>query len=122
MAAGLVLVVTAALDLLGRLPSPEPALAGWGAAVVPVFVPLALRPGLALAAISLGADHGTLVVAVGVAVAAAVAVGASAARATADPAGESAVGGRVWRWVVGFTAVVLAVVAVALVVDGIYTV
>jgi hypothetical protein len=117
-----VLAVTAGVDLIGRVPKPEPALGGWRAALVPVFVPLALRPGLALAAVSLGADHGAVVVGASVAIAGGLAVAAKAARATADPGGGSAVGSRIWRWVVGFTAVVLALVAVALVVDGIYTV
>src|SRR5262249_45009988 len=62
IAAALVVVVTGVLDLLGRVPSPEPGLPGLGGALVPVFVPLVLRPALALMAVSVAADHGVAAV------------------------------------------------------------
>ena len=44
LAAGIVAVLTGAADLLRRPPSPEPALAGRRAALVPVAIPLVARP------------------------------------------------------------------------------
>jgi small neutral amino acid transporter SnatA (MarC family) len=99
-------------DLVRRPPSPEPALAGWRAALVPVAVPLVLRPALILAAVSAHADRGT-----GVVVAAlAVAVTALSAAATAPTAGAS---GRALRWAARLTAAVLVATSVLLVVDGV---
>ena len=72
IAAGFVVVVGAIVDL-ARRPDPDgPALAGRGAAVVPVAFPLLLRPDLGALAISGGADPGVgwavLVLAVAMAV------------------------------------------------------
>ncbi|MGH9234285.1 MAG: hypothetical protein ACRD0R_13235, partial [Acidimicrobiales bacterium] len=99
-------------DLVRRPPSPEPALAGWRAALVPVAVPLVLRPALILAAVSAHADRGTGVVVVALAVA----VTALSAAATAPTAGAS---GRALRWAARLTAAVLVATSVLLVVDGV---
>lgn len=112
IAAGAVAAIVGGADLVRRPPSPEPALAGWRAALVPVAVPLVLRPALILAAVSAHADRGT-----GVVVAAlAVAVTALSAAATAPTAGAS---GRALRWAARLTAAVLVATSVLLVVDGV---
>jgi small neutral amino acid transporter SnatA (MarC family) len=61
LAAGIVAVLAGAADLLRRSPSPEPALAGWRAALVPVAIPLVARPALVVMALGAGADRGVLV-------------------------------------------------------------
>jgi small neutral amino acid transporter SnatA (MarC family) len=57
MAAGMVVVVTGAFALLTPPPSPDPALAGWGRAVVPIAFPLLFTPGLAMLAVSASVDR-----------------------------------------------------------------
>jgi small neutral amino acid transporter SnatA (MarC family) len=112
IAAGAVAAIVGGADLVRRPPSPEPALAGWRAALVPVAVPLVLRPALVLAGVSAHADRG-----IGVVVAAlAVAVTALSAAATAPTAGAS---GRAMRWGARLTAAVLVATSVLLVVDGV---
>jgi small neutral amino acid transporter SnatA (MarC family) len=112
IAVGAVAAIAGGADVVRRPPSPEPALAGWGAALVPVAVPLVLRPALILAGVSAHADRGT-----GVVVAAlAVAVTALSAAATAPTSGAS---GRALRWAARLTAAVLVATSVLLVVDGV---
>ncbi|MCX7622126.1 MAG: hypothetical protein N2037_15005, partial [Acidimicrobiales bacterium] len=65
IAAGIVVGVAALADLFRRPPSPEPAQPGWGAALVPVAVPLVARPALLVLAVSAGADRGAGVVIAG---------------------------------------------------------
>ncbi len=113
----LIVVVTAIIDLVGRVPSPDPGLPGLGGGLVPVLIPLVLRPGLALLALSVAADHG-----VGpVAVAAALIVLATLEAASTAPAASSR-----WRPVARWTMAVLAVVAIAagiaMAVDGVFDV
>ena len=117
IAAGLVLLVAGGRDLIGRPPAAEPALRGWQAAIVPVALPLLLRPELAVLAIAAVADDG---VAVTVAAAAlAVALVVISAWAPADPAPVPA---RVRDWLARLTAVALVAVAVAIALDGIFAV
>jgi small neutral amino acid transporter SnatA (MarC family) len=112
IAVGAVAAIVGVADLVRRPPSPEPALAGWGAALVPVTVPLVLRPALILAGVSAHADRGA-----GVVVAAlAVAVTALSAAATAPTRGAS---GRAVRWAARLTAAALVATSVLLVVDGV---
>ena len=61
IAAGIVAALAGAVDLFRRPPAPEPALAGWRAALVPVAVPLVARPALLVLALGAGADSGVLV-------------------------------------------------------------
>jgi small neutral amino acid transporter SnatA (MarC family) len=112
IAAGTVAVIAGGADLVRRPPSPEPALAGWGAALVPVAAPLVVRPALILAGVSAHADRGIGVVVVALAIA----VAALAATATAPTSGAS---GRALRWAARLTAAALVATSVLLVVDGV---
>jgi small neutral amino acid transporter SnatA (MarC family) len=112
LAVGALALVAGVADLVRRPPSPEPALAGWGAALVPVAVPLVLRPALVLGAVSAGADVGGGLVAAALVVA----TGALAGLATVP---ESGAGDRATRWASRLTAAVLVAASVLLVVDGI---
>jgi small neutral amino acid transporter SnatA (MarC family) len=58
IAAGLVALLTGLADLFRRPPSPEPALSGRRAALVPVAIPLVARPALIVVAFGSGADRG----------------------------------------------------------------
>jgi len=60
-AAGVVAIVTGVADFFRRPPSPDPALPGRRAALVPVAFPLVARPALLIVALGAGADHGVLV-------------------------------------------------------------
>jgi small neutral amino acid transporter SnatA (MarC family) len=115
IAAGAVAAIAGALDLLRRPPSAEPALGGWGAALVPVAVPLVIRPALVLGAVSAQADRGLGVVAAALLVG----VGALAAAAAIPITGA---GGRVARWAGALTGAVLTATSVLLVVDGVLAV
>jgi hypothetical protein len=113
----LVVVVTAIIDLTGRVPSPDPGLPGLGGALVPVLVPIVLRPGLALLALSVGADHGVVPVVLGGLLVVAGTIGAGAiAPLTPGPA-RTAV-----RWTMAVLAVVAIAAGIALAVDGIFDV
>jgi small neutral amino acid transporter SnatA (MarC family) len=116
IAAGIVAALTGAIDVFRRPPGPEPALAGWRAALVPVAVPLVARPALIVLALGAGADSGVLV-AVG---AMAVGVGLLTAVAAAWPL----VGprGRVLRWATRLLALGLVASGVLLALDGILAV
>jgi small neutral amino acid transporter SnatA (MarC family) len=114
IAAGAVALVVGAADLIRRPPSPEPALPGWRAALVPVAVPLTLRPALILLAVSADADRGAGVVA------AALAVAVAALALTAAP--SDGVGGRVLMWAARVTAAALVATSVLLLVDGVLAV
>jgi small neutral amino acid transporter SnatA (MarC family) len=113
--AGLVAIAVALRDVLGPPPSSEPALAGWGAALVPVAVPLVLRPVLGVLAVSGGVDVGAGPVVVSVVAAVAVA----AVVAGLVPADDAGVGGRLRRWGAELAAVVLLAAGAGLTVEGI---
>jgi hypothetical protein len=115
IAAGAVAAAVGLVDLVRRPPSAEPALGGWRAALVPVAIPLVVRPALVLAAIGAQADRGLGVVA------AALLVGvAGLAAATALPA--AGVGPRVGRWVAALVGAAAAAAGVLLVIDGVLAV
>jgi small neutral amino acid transporter SnatA (MarC family) len=113
IAAGVVGVLGAAVDLFRPAPEPEPALPGRRAAIVPVAVPLVIRPALLVLAMSAVADHAAWVLVASLAVA----VGALLAVAALTSA--DGVVGRVLRWASRLAAIVLAAASVVLVVNGI---
>jgi small neutral amino acid transporter SnatA (MarC family) len=116
IAAGIVAGVAGIADMLLRPPSPEPALPGWRAALVPVAVPLVARPALLMVALGAGADRGVPVVAGAVATGVALLTALAAASLTDGP------NGRVLRWAGRLAAAGLVACAVALTVDGIFDV
>jgi small neutral amino acid transporter SnatA (MarC family) len=116
VAAGIVAGVAGIADMLLRPPSPEPALPGWRAALVPVAVPLVARPALLMVALGAGADRGVPVVAGAVATSVALLTALAAASLTDGP------NGRVLRWAGRLAAAGLVACAVALTVDGIFDV
>ena len=110
--AGVLALLLGAHDLFRRPPSPDPALPGRRAALVPVAFPLVARPALLVMALGAGADCSVLVpfaaLAAGVA-----ALSLLAARAP---------GGRGLRWAARLLAVGLVVCGVLLAIDGILAV
>jgi small neutral amino acid transporter SnatA (MarC family) len=116
VAAGAVAAVGGAIDLFRRPPSPEPALAGWRAALVPVAIPLVARPILVVLALSAGADRGVLVAAAGMATGVALLSGLTAWWSVDGP------GGRALRWASRLLAAVLVAGGVILAVDGVFDV
>ncbi len=121
IAAGLVVALTAVLDLVRRDPVPVVVPDGPVGVLVPLAWPLALRPAgavLALAAGAAGAGVGVVVgAALAVGLAAAVAAGRAAGRGERGPEG-----GPVPRGVGALVAVVGASAAVDLLVDGVLAV
>lgn len=114
VAAGLVLILGAARDLLMGPPSAEPSLPGDKAALVPVALPMLIRPHVAVLAVSVGASDGLAPLALGTVVMAVVAVW------MARP-----IEGVEARWVgwLGVAASVTAVcIGVALAVEGVFSV
>jgi small neutral amino acid transporter SnatA (MarC family) len=61
VAAGIVAAIAGVADLFRRPPPPEPSLAGWRAALVPVALPVVTRPALVVLALGAGADQDLLV-------------------------------------------------------------
>ena len=116
IAAGTVAAIAGAIAFVRPAPSPEPALPGRGAALVPVAVPLVAAPALVFLALSAHADRGAGVVALALAIA----VGVLAIIATGVRVGG--VSGRTLRWVTRATAAAAVVAAVLLVVDGVFAV
>jgi hypothetical protein len=115
VAAGLVLVGAVVRDVVRRPPDPDPALAGWGAAIVPVAVPFVVRPEIGVLAISVGAVEGTWVV-----LAASAALVGLMGLAASTPAGKLPT--HITRWASWLSTTLVAVVGVALTVEGIYAV
>ena len=112
LAAGMVAVVAGAADLLRRPPSPEPALDGWKAALVPVAVPLVARPALVVMAFGAGADRTVLVVLAAMTAGVALLI---ALTAWGSPDGT---GGRTLNWTRRIFAAGLIACGVLLAVDG----
>jgi small neutral amino acid transporter SnatA (MarC family) len=112
LAAGIVAVLAGAADFFRRPPAPEPALAGWRAAIVPVAVPAIARPALLVMALGAGADRGVPVTAA--AMAAAVVSTVFTVRWAAERPG-----GRVVRWVGALLAASLVACGALLGVDGV---
>jgi small neutral amino acid transporter SnatA (MarC family) len=117
LAAALVIAVTGVVDLVGRVPNPEPGLSGLGAAFVPVFVPLVLRPALAILAVSAAADHGVLPVALG-----AVLVGLGTVGAAVVAPVDAGVRHTVSRWTMALLAAITVALAIAMAIDGVFDV
>jgi small neutral amino acid transporter SnatA (MarC family) len=113
IAAGIVAGLAGAADLFRRPPPPEPALAGWRAALIPVAIPVAARPALLLLALGAGAERGVLVSAGAMAIAIALLIGLTAGGPTEGP------GGRVLRWAGRLLAAALVACGVILAVDGV---
>ena len=113
IAAGVLAALAGAADLFRRPPPPEPALAGWSAALVPVAIPAVARPALLVLALGAGADEGVLVSAGAMATGVALLTGL----AVAWP-GEGH-GGRVLRWTGRLLAAGLVAAGVVLAVDGV---
>jgi small neutral amino acid transporter SnatA (MarC family) len=116
IAAGVVAALAGIFDLFRRPPSPEPALDGRRAALVPVAVPAVARPALLVLALGAGADSGVLV-SVG-----AMAIGVAALTALAAGVPPGGPRGRVLRWAARLLAVGLVVLGVLLALDGVLAV
>jgi multiple antibiotic resistance protein len=114
IAAGGVAVLAGAFDLFRRPPAPEPALAGWRAALVPVAVPVVARPALVVIALGAGAEAGLAVTA------AAIAIGVAALSILAARCPASGPAGRVLRWAGRLLATGLVACGVLLAIDGIF--
>jgi len=112
LAAGLIAVVVGVADVFRRPPSPEPALAGWRAALVPVAFPLVARPTLLVVALGAGADRSAVLAL------AAMAIGVAALTALAawsPPDGRRA---RTLRWTARALSLGLAACGAVLAIDG----
>jgi small neutral amino acid transporter SnatA (MarC family) len=105
-AAGVVAILTGVVDFFRRPPSPDPALPGRRAALVPVAYPLVARPALLILALGAGADHSVLVTLV------AMALGVAAIAALP----------RLPRWTVRVLAAGLVACGVLLGIDGVLSV
>jgi small neutral amino acid transporter SnatA (MarC family) len=113
IAAGIVAGLAGATDLFRRPPAPEPALAGWRAALIPVAIPVVARPALLVLALGAGADEGVLPGAAAMAIGIALLTGLAAGCPTEGP------GGRVLRWTGRLLAVGLVACGVILAIDGV---
>jgi small neutral amino acid transporter SnatA (MarC family) len=113
IAAGIVAALAGAADLFRRPPPAEPALAGWGAALIPVAIPVVARPALLVLALGTGADRGGLVTAAAMATGVALLTGLVVACPT-----EGA-GGRLLWWVSRLLAAGLVAAGILLAVDGV---
>jgi small neutral amino acid transporter SnatA (MarC family) len=116
LAAGVVAGVAGAVTLVRPAPSPGPALDGRRAALIPVAIPLVVRPALVFLALSAHADRGVPVVAAALTLSLAALVAVVARVRSED------LGGPVVTWAARATAAVLVATSVLLVVDGIYSV
>lgn len=117
LAAGAVLLLGAAMNLLGPTPSPDPALPGWRAGLVPVAVPALVRPDVFLVALTVAADHGvapTLAIAIPVLI-------AVVAIAIWPPPPPSTASARLVDGAARFLAGLGAAVGIALLLSGIYS-
>jgi small neutral amino acid transporter SnatA (MarC family) len=116
IAAGGVAVLGGVADLFRRPPPPEPSLAGWRAALVPVAIPVVARPVLLVMALGAGADESVLVAAGSMAIAVALLSGLTEWWTTEGSRG------RVLRWAGRLLAAGLIACGVVLGVDGIFDV
>jgi small neutral amino acid transporter SnatA (MarC family) len=113
LAAGVVAVLVGIADLFRRPPSPEPALPGWRAVLVPVAIPVVARPGLLVLALGAGADGDAGLAAVAMAIGIALLAGIVAWAHTEGPRG------RVLRWASRVLGAALIACGVVLGVDGV---
>ncbi|HEY3201543.1 MAG TPA: hypothetical protein VGK55_13445, partial [Actinomycetes bacterium] len=112
IAAGTVAAVAGVLQMIRRPPSPEPSLPGWGAAIVPVAIPLFIAPAVVALAVGANADRGGGFVVGAIAMGAALLVLACLAPLRDTRA-------RVMRWGAHLTAAALLATSVLLVIAGI---
>ena len=112
-ATGTVAILAGAADMVCRPPSPEPALPGRRAALVPVAVPLVARPALLVMALGAGADRSVLVTV------AALAVGIAVMTGLADRVPVQGPAGRALRWAARLLAAGLVAAGVLLAIDGV---
>lgn len=117
LAAGLVIVLAGAWTALVRLPTWEPALGGVRAALLPVAVPLALRPEVALLALAAGADGHVPAVVLGLVLAGGIAVLGTVASGRPDGPAD-----RAWAWGSRATGAVALAAGIALAVAGVFSV
>jgi small neutral amino acid transporter SnatA (MarC family) len=122
IAAGLVLLVTAGVDLVRRLPTPEVGYPGWRAGLVPVAAPLLLRPAAAVLALSAGADRGVGLVVLGSLVAAALVVGIVALVGSRTATRRDGPAGLLLVWAARLGSAAALLAGVALAVDGVFDV
>jgi small neutral amino acid transporter SnatA (MarC family) len=111
-AAGIVAVLAGAADLFRRPPPPEPALAGWRAALVPVAIPLVARPALLVLALGAGADRDVLLTAGAMALGIAVLTGLTAGWREGPRV-------RVLRWAGRLLGAALVACGILLTIDGV---
>jgi multiple antibiotic resistance protein len=116
IAAGAVGAIAGAVAFVRPAPSPEPALPGRSAALVPVAVPLVAGPALVVVALSAHADRGAGVVAVALAIVVALVAVVS------TRVGVDGVRGRGLRWGTRATGAAAVVATVLLVIDGVFAV
>jgi len=116
IAAGLVAALTGVSDLFRRPPTPEPALPGRRAALIPVAVPAVARPALLVIALGAGADVGVLVAVAATVLGVALLAGLAAGAPTDGP------GGRALRWAARVLAAGLVAGGVLLTIDGVLAV
>jgi small neutral amino acid transporter SnatA (MarC family) len=112
LAAGIVAAVAGIADLFRRPPSPEPALPGWRAALIPVVIPGVARPALLVMAVGAGADRSVLVTVAAMFAAVALLTGLTAWCPTDGP------GARALGWARRLLATGLIAAGVLLAVDG----
>jgi small neutral amino acid transporter SnatA (MarC family) len=112
-AAGIVAAIAGAAELFRRPPAPEPALAGWRAALVPVAIPVVIRPALVVLALGAGADGDLLVSACALAAGVGLLTALTATWPTEGPKG------RALRWAARLLAAGLVACGILLAVDGI---
>ena len=113
IAAGIVAVLAGVTDVFRRPPPPEPALAGWRAALIPVAIPIVARPALLVLALGAGADRDVLVSAGAMAIGTALLVGLVAGWPVEGPRG------RALRWAGRLLAAALVACGVLLAIDGV---
>jgi len=113
VAAGIVAALAGGADLFRRPPAPEPALAGWRAALSPVAIPVVARPVVLLLALSAGADRGLLPTA------GAMAIGIALVTGLAAGAPTDGSGGRTLRWASRLLATGLVACGIIIALDGI---
>jgi small neutral amino acid transporter SnatA (MarC family) len=116
VAVGIVAALAGAVTLVRPAPSPSPGLDGRRAALVPVAVPLVVRPALVFLALGAHADRGVTVVAAALALSVAVLV------PVASRVPPEGVGGRVVTWAARLTAATLVALSVLLLIDGVLAV
>ncbi len=112
-AAGVLGLTGARWLVIGARPvTVDPPSDGWRAVAVPLLIPVLVTPALAMVSISVGADDGVAVAAIGAGVALALAWGATVVRSPA----------LVWSWAARVFGALGIAVALALAVDGVRSV